>query len=65
LCRKPAETVSAVMTFLGSPNTDIGPVIEGICDRGNIGRWRLDKTAKVVELTLGAQADLQRFGYET
>jgi len=65
LCRKPAETVSAVMTFLGSPNTDIGLVIEGICDRGNIGRWRLDKTGKVVDLTLGARADLQRFGYET
>jgi Sulfotransferase family len=64
LCRKPAETVSAVMAFLGSPNIDIGSVIEGIRDRGNIGRWRRDKTAKVADLSLAAQADLQRFGYE-
>jgi Sulfotransferase family len=64
LCQKPAETVSAVMTFLGSPEINIGPLIEGIRDRGNIGRWRGDKTAKAVDLSLAAQADLQRFGYE-
>jgi hypothetical protein len=64
LCRKPAETVSAVMTFLGNPKIDIEPIIEGIRDRGNIGRWRWDKTAKVINLSLGAEADLQRFGYE-
>jgi hypothetical protein len=64
LCRKPAETVSALMTFLGKPKIDIEPIIEGICDRGNIGRWRRNKTAKVFDLSLAAQADLQRFGYE-
>ena len=64
LCRKPAETVSAVMTFLGGPEINIEPLIEGIRDRGNIGRWRRAGGAKVVELGRGAQADLERFGYE-
>jgi hypothetical protein len=64
LCQKPAETVSAVTTFLGSPEINIGPLIEGIRDRGNIGRWRRDQAAKVIELDRGAQAELKRFGYE-
>ncbi len=64
LCRKPAETVSAVMTFLGAPEINIEPLIEGIRDRGNIGRWRRAGAAKSVELGRGAQADLERFGYE-
>src|SRR5213596_3095864 len=34
LCRQPAETVSAVMAFLGQPETNIGPLIQGIRDRG-------------------------------
>ncbi|PYS68922.1 MAG: hypothetical protein DMF69_18575 [Acidobacteria bacterium] len=64
LCRKPADTVSAVMAFLGQPEINIGPLIEGIRDRGNIGRWRNDQAAKVVELSRAARADLERFGYE-
>ena len=64
LCQKPAETVSAVTTFLGSPEINIGPLIEGIRDRGNIGRWRRDQAAKMIELDRGAQAELKRFGYE-
>jgi hypothetical protein len=64
LCRKPAETVSAVMTFLGAPEINIEPLIEGIRDRGNIGRWLQAGAAKVIELGPGAQADLERFGYE-
>jgi Sulfotransferase family len=64
LCRKPAETVSAVMTFLGAPEINIEPLIEGIRDRGNIGRWRQAGAAKVIELGPGAQADLERFGYK-
>ena len=60
LCRKPADTVSAVMAFLGQPEINIGPLIEGIRDRGNIGRWRKDQAAKVVELSRAARADLAR-----
>jgi hypothetical protein len=52
------------MTFLGDPKIDIEPIIEGIRDRRNIGRWRRDKAAKVVDLSLAAQADLERFGYD-
>jgi hypothetical protein len=64
LCRKPAETVMRLLEFLGAPKMDVGPLIEGIRDRGNIGRWRRAGAAKVVELGRGAQADLKRFGYE-
>ena len=62
LCRQPAETVSAVMAFLGQPETNIGPLIQGIRDRGNIGRWRENGAPKIVELSGAAQSDLQRFG---
>jgi hypothetical protein len=64
LCRKPAETISAVMGFLGRPGVNIAPLIEGIRDRGNIGRWRKDPAAKVLELSRAVQADLERFGYD-
>lgn len=64
LCRKPAETVSAVMTFLETPEINVEPLIEGIRDRGNIGRWRRADTRKVIELGQAAQADLARFGYD-
>jgi len=64
LCRQPAETVSAVMAFLGQPETNIGPLIQGIRDRGNIGRWRENGAPKIVELSGAAQSDLQRFGYD-
>jgi len=63
LCRKPAETISAVMAFLGQPGLNVAPLIEGIRDRGNIGRWR-DQPEKVAELSRAVQADLERFGYE-
>jgi hypothetical protein len=64
LCQKPAETVTRLLEFLGAPKMDVGPLIEGIRDRGNIGRWRRAGAAKVVELGRGAEADLKRFGYE-
>jgi Sulfotransferase domain len=62
LCRKPAETVSELMRFLGKPAIDIVPLIEGIRDVGNIGRWRHANVKGF--LAPGMQADLQRFGYE-
>lgn len=65
LCRKPTETISAVMAFLGQPETNIAPLIQGIRDRGNIGRWRRNQAPKTVELSRAAQADLERFGYES
>ncbi len=43
---------------------DVGPLIEGVRDRGNIGRWRRAGATKVVELGRDAQVDLKRFGYE-
>jgi hypothetical protein len=64
LCRKPAETVSAVMTFLGVREINVEPLIDGIRDRGNIGRWRENGAPKIVELSGAAQSDLQRFGYD-
>lgn len=64
LCRKPAETISEVMTFLGAPNIDVAPLIEGVSERGNIGRWRQHGAAKVVELGRDVQADLECFGYQ-
>jgi hypothetical protein len=65
LCQKPTETISAVMAFLGQPETNIAPLIQGIRDRGNIGRWRRNQAPKTVELSRAAQADLERFGYES
>ena len=64
LCQKSAETVARLLEFLEAPKMDVGPLIEGIRDRGNIGRWRRASSAEVVELGRGVEADLQRFGYE-
>lgn len=65
LCQKPAETVSRLLEFLDAPPTDIEPLIEGIRDRGNIGRWRRAKSAEIIELSRIVESDLRRFGYET
>jgi len=64
LCQKSAETVTRLLEFLEAPKMDVGPLIEGIRDHGNIGRWRRASSAEVVELGRGVEADLQRFGYE-
>jgi hypothetical protein len=64
LCRKPAETVTALLRFLEAPPMKIEPLIDGIHDRGNIGRWRRAKTETVTALEPGVLADLRRFGYE-
>ena len=64
LCQKPAETVMQLLEFLEAPKMDVAPLIEGIHDRGNIGRWRRAGSAEVVRLSPEAQADLQRFGYK-
>jgi hypothetical protein len=34
---------------------DVGPLIEGNRDRGNIGRWRRAGATEVVELVSGVQ----------
>jgi hypothetical protein len=65
LCQRPAETVSRLMHFLGAPDMDVGPLIEGIHDRGNIGRWRHTTKNDVPALASSIQADLRKFGYET
>ncbi|PZR77736.1 MAG: hypothetical protein DLM52_03885 [Chthoniobacterales bacterium] len=65
LCQRPDETVSALMQFLGRPEIDVAPLVEGIRDRGNIGRWRKDASSKGHELDFEARADLERFGYQT
>jgi Sulfotransferase family len=65
LVRKPAETISGVMSFLGVPEMDVTPLIEGIHDRGNIGRWRRKGDGAMANLPAEVMADLNRFGYET
>ncbi len=65
LCQKPAETVRGLMQFLSAPEMDVGPLIEGIRDRGNIGRWRRAGAPQVVNLDLDARADLESFGYQS
>jgi hypothetical protein len=65
LCQKPSETVSGLMNFLGSPETDVRPLVEGIRDRGNIGRWRRVQSSDLHNLATGIEADLRQFGYET
>jgi Sulfotransferase family len=64
LCQKPAETVSGLMAFLELPDMDVRPLIEGIHDRGNIGRWRRSGSPEIQHLSTEVQADLQKFGYE-
>lgn len=63
LCQKPKETVARLMAFLGKPDLDVAPLIKGIRDRGNIGRWRKTKSA-MSSLPADALADLKSFGYE-
>jgi hypothetical protein len=63
LCRKPAETVSALMAFLGAPQADVMPLIDGIRDCGNIGRWRRSGDSSISNLGPDVIADLLRFGY--
>lgn len=64
LCQKPVETVTRLLEFLEAPKLDVAPLIEGIRDRGNIGRWRRAGAAEIVELDRDVQSDLRRFGYE-
>ena len=63
-CQTRAETVMRLLEFLRAFKMDVGPLIEGIRDRGNIDRWRRAGATEVVELVRGVKADLQRFGYE-
>ena len=63
LCQKPAETVSCLLHFLGADEANVAPLIGGIRDRGNIGRWR-QAGAKVADLDPAVQTDLKHFGYE-
>jgi Sulfotransferase family len=65
LCQKPSETVRGLMSFLGIPQLDVGPLIEGISDRGNIGRWRKAQRTQLRNLASAIEADLRQFGYET
>jgi len=65
LCQKPAETVTRLLEFLGAARMNVGPLIEGIRDRGNIGRWRRTGTGTVANLGPDVLADLKRFGYES
>jgi hypothetical protein len=64
LCQKPAETVTQLLEFLEAPKMNVGPLIEGIRDRGNIGRWRRASDGAMAKLGPDVQADLKRFGYE-
>ncbi len=64
LCQKPAETVTRLLKFLGAPEMNVAPLVEGIRDRGNIGRWRRAGRPEVVELGRAVESDLERFGYE-
>jgi hypothetical protein len=65
LCQEPAETVTGLMQFLGKPEINIAPLIKGIGDRGNIGRWRKASNGETMKLSEEAIADLARFGYDT
>jgi hypothetical protein len=64
LYQTPAETVTRILEFPRALKMGVGPLIEGIRDRGNIGPWGRAGTTEVIELVSGRQADLQRFGYQ-
>lgn len=64
LCQKPAETVTRLLEFLNAGEMDIAPLIEGIRDRGNIGRWRRAATSTMPKLPAAVEVELQRLGYE-
>jgi len=63
LCQKPAETIRRLLEFLDAPKMNVDPLIEGISDRGNIGRWRRAGGPEAGELGAGIHSDLERFGY--
>ncbi len=63
LCQKPAETVTRLLEFLDAPKMNVAPLIEGIRDRGNIGRWRRKGEPEAGELGADMRSDLERFGY--
>jgi hypothetical protein len=52
------------MQFLGRPEIDITPLVAGIRDRGNIGRWRRSNNSEAMKLSSEAMTDLARFGYD-
>src|SRR6266571_2236245 len=56
LCQKPVETVLGLMNFLGMPEVDVVPLIEGIRDRGNIGRWHKAERGELLKLATGIEA---------
>lgn len=64
LCQKPAETVTRLLQFLETPNMEVESLIEGIGDRGNIGRWRRAGDKTIADLGPDVRDDLGRFGYE-
>jgi hypothetical protein len=64
LCQKPAETVSRLLGFLGVPEMNVEPLIKGIRNVGNIGRWRRTDLREVRRLSEEIDTDLERFGYE-
>lgn len=64
LCQRPAETVTRLLQFLDAPRVEVGSLIEGIGDRGNIGRWRHADKPEVLELSQSVRGDLERFGYQ-
>ena len=63
LCQKPAETVTRLLEFLDAPKMNLGPLIDGIRDRGNIGRWRRAGGPEARDLGADMRSDLERFGY--
>jgi hypothetical protein len=56
LYQTPAETVTRILEFPRALKMGVGPLIEGIRDRGNIDRWRRAGTTEVVELVSGRQS---------
>src|SRR5205085_9371762 len=64
LCQRPAETVTRLLQFLQTEKTDVTPLIEGIRDRGNIGRWRQAANGAMAKLPPEIETELGRFGYE-
>jgi hypothetical protein len=64
-CQRPAETVSALLKFLGNPDVNIEPLIGDIKVAGNIGRWRRAAQSDSQKLAEEMPGDLQSFGYQT
>jgi len=51
------------LEFLDATKMNLDPLIEGISDRGNIGRWRRADVPEAGELGADMRSDLERFGY--